>query len=308
MDRLIGMIRKRDNPTAAGLDPKLEYLPSFILEKARREHGDGFEAAAAAILDFNIALIDALCDIVPAVKLQSAYYEMYGWQGVKAFADTIAYAHKKGLYVIADVKRNDIGSTAAAYADAYLGKTPLMDGEAEAFGADAVTVNGYLGIDGIEPFLRCCEAFDKDIFVLVKTSNPSSGELQNIPVVGGLPLYAKMGELVEDWGEGFIGQYGFSRVGAVVGATYPQQLKELRKLLPYVFFLVPGYGSQGGSAKDAAFAFNQDGLGGIVNASRSIMCAYRKEGCDEHDFAGAARREALRMRCDINEALACNKA
>lgn len=303
MDRLIENIRKKDNPTAAGLDPKLEYLPSFLLEQAYREHGRGFEGAASAVLAFNKALIDALCDIVPAVKLQSAYYEMYGWQGVRALCDTISYARRKGLYVIADVKRNDIGSTAEAYARAYLGKTALADGEKEAFGADAATVNGYLGIDGIEPFLHYCKSLDKDIFVLVKTSNPSSGELQNIPVIGDIPLYAKMGELVEDWGEDNVGRHGYCRVGAVVGATYPRQLEELRMLLPYVFFLVPGYGKQGGSAGDAAIAFDKNGIGGIVNASRSLMCAYRQEGCDERDFAGAARREALRMKQALNEAI-----
>lgn len=303
MDRLVSLIRKKENPTAAGLDPKIEYLPRFLLDEAYKEHGKGFEGAAAAILSFNKALIDALYDVVPAVKLQSACYEMYGWQGVRAFHESIKYARQKGLYVIADVKRNDIGSTAEAYAKAYLGQTPLGSGSEEAFGADAATVNGYLGIDGIEPFLKVCQEHDKDIFVLVKTSNPSSGELQNIPVLGNIPVYSKMGELVENWGKNHIGKYGYSRIGAVAGATYPRQVKELRLMLPCVFFLIPGYGVQGGAAKDAVVALDKDGMGGIVNASRSIMCAYKKEGCDQKDFAGAARREALNMKKALTDAI-----
>ena len=257
------------------------------------------------MLEFNCGLIDALCDIVPAVKPQAAYYEAYGWYGMKTFAETVSYAQKKGMYVIADGKRNDIGSTMEAYATAYLGETELYGKKVAPFGADALTVNGYLGTDGIKPLLAPCKEFDKGIFVLVKTSNPSSGELQDRKLYNkkGFPsgnVYEVMGEMCENWGkEAGESEYGYTSVGAVVGATYPEQLAELRQKLPHTFFLVPGYGAQGGGGKGVSGAFDGQGLGAIVNASRSIICAYKKEGCDEQDFAGAARREALRMKEDI---------
>lgn len=297
LDRLIEKIVKKQNPTVAGLDPKLSYIPDFIKEEAFAKYGKTLEGAAEAILVYNKALIDALCDIVPAVKPQAAYYEMYGWQGVRALTETIAYAKSKGMFVITDGKRNDIGTTMEAYATAHLGVTDVDGTEAAAFGADALTVNGYLGADGIVPVINVSKKMDTGMFVLVKTSNPSSGELQNLELEGSETIYLHMGNLCEEWGKELMGKYGYSGVGAVVGATYPQQLTELRKELTHTFFLVPGYGAQGGTAKDIAGAFDSNGLGAIVNSSRGIMCAWQKEdGCKPEDFAAAARREAEKMK------------
>lgn len=297
LDRLIEKIVEKQNPTVAGLDPKLSYIPDFIKEEAFAKYGKTLEGAAEAILVYNKALIDALCDIVPAVKPQAAYYEMYGWQGVRALTETITYAKSKGMFVITDGKRNDIGTTMEAYATAHLGVTDVDGTEAAAFGADALTVNGYLGADGIVPVINVSKKMDTGMFVLVKTSNPSSGELQNLELEGSETIYLHMGNLCEEWGKELMGKYGYSGVGAVVGATYPQQLTELRKELTHTFFLVPGYGAQGGTAKDIAGAFDSNGLGAIVNSSRGIMCAWQKEdGCKPEDFAAAARREAEKMK------------
>lgn len=298
MDRLLERIKALENPTVAGLDPKLDYIPGFIREAAFRRHGNTLEGAAQALLAFNKGLIDALYDIVPAVKPQCAYYEMYGWQGMRALKETIAYAKSRGMYVITDGKRNDIGSTMEAYAAAHLGEVKVNGCTAAPFDGDALTVNGYLGSDGIKPLLSICEAYDKGIFVLVKTSNPSSGELQDLRI-DGRPVYEIMGEMCRKWGESLPGKYGYTGVGAVVGATYPHQLSELRSRFPQLFFLIPGYGAQGGGAQDIAGAFDENGMGGIVNSSRALMCAYQKENCDERDFAGACRREALRMKADL---------
>lgn len=300
MDRLLEGIMKKQNPTVAGLDPKLSYIPEHIKAPCFEEHGKNLEGAAAALLAFNKGLIDALWDVVPAVKPQAAYYEMYGWAGMKALADTIAYAKSKGLFVITDGKRNDIGATMEAYAAAHLGETDVEGERFEAFGADGLTVNGYLGSDGINPLLAVCAAKDKGIFVLAKTSNPSSGEFQDQMLHAMYePLYRAMGNMCQQWGLKLPGRYGYSGVGAVVGATYPKQLKELRKALPNTIFLVPGYGAQGGGAEDVAYAFDKHGAGAIVNSSRAIMCAWQKENCDPADYAGAARREAVRMRDEI---------
>lgn len=302
-DRLITKIAQTQNPTVAGLDPKLAYIPSYIKEECFAKYGKTLEGAAAALLEFNKGLIDALCDIVPAVKPQAAYYEMYGWQGVKALHDTIAYAQEKGMFVITDGKRNDIGATMEAYATAHLGEVEVEGESFAPFGADALTVNGYLGTDGIKPLLKVCNEKDAGIFVLVKTSNPSSGELQDRELADGDTIYRAMGKMCESWGQELPGKYGYSGVGAVVGATYPAQLEELRAAMPHTFFLVPGYGAQGGAADDVAPAFDKRGLGAIVNSSRGIMCAWQKEGCDEHKYAAAARREAIRMRDAIREAI-----
>lgn len=302
-DKLIKRIDELKNPSVAGLDPRLEYVPQFLRDKYFVEQGHTLEAAASAILAFNKALIDALYDIVPAIKPQAAYYEMYGWQGVRTLTETIRYAQKKGMYVMTDGKRNDIGATMTAYATAHLGAVDIDGIEVEPFGADALTVNGYLGTDGIQPLLDVCQKNDKGIFVLVKTSNPSSGELQD-KQIDGKPVYEIMGEMCEAWGSQQIGQYGYSSVGAVVGATYPEQLTELRHKLPHTMFLVPGYGAQGGGAKGVAGAFDENGRGAIVNSSRAIMCAWKKEpNCPETEFAQAARREAIRMRDDITSFL-----
>ena len=298
-DRLIDNIIEKQNPTVAGLDPKLDYVPASIKDACFAQYGKTLEGAAAALLAFNKAIIDQIYDIVPAVKPQAAYYEMYGWQGVKALAETIAYACEKGMFVITDGKRNDIGTTMEAYATAHLGTTDVAGESIDAFGADALTVNGYLGTDGIKPLVQICKEKDKGIFVLVKTSNPSSGELQDMTLTNGASVYEQMGSMCERWGEELGGKYGYSGVGAVVGATYPEQLKEMREKAPHTFFLVPGYGAQGGGANDAKNAFDKNGLGAIINSSRGIMCAWKKQGLTEEDFAAAARAEALRMKEDI---------
>ena len=299
LDRLIEKIVKTGNPSVVGLDPKIEDIPKYILDNAIAQYGETLEAAGAALFEFNKGLIDAIYDIVPAVKPQCAYYEMYGWQGVKALYDTIAYAKSKGMFVITDGKRNDIGSTMEAYSNAHLGTIKVGSTEFAPFGGDALTVNGYLGSDGIKPLLKACDEKDCGIFVLVKTSNPSSGELQD-QKMGDKTLYNVMGDICEKWGEKLpIGKYGYSAVGAVVGATYPAQLDELRKTLTKTFFLVPGYGAQGGGAADVVGAFDKNGLGAIINSSRGVMYAYKKAGMDERDYAVAARNEAIRMRDDI---------
>ena len=299
LDRMIENIVKMQNPTVAGLDPKLSFIPSYIKEEAFAKYGKTLEGAATALLEYNKGLIDELCDIVPAVKPQAAYYEMYGWQGVKTLVETIAYAKSKGMFVITDGKRNDIGTTMEAYATAYLGTTDVEGEAVNAFGGDALTVNGYLGSDGIKPIVKVANEMDGGIFVLVKTSNPSSGELQDMVLENDKTVYNTMGDMCEKWGEDLMGKYGYSGVGAVVGATYPKMLGEMREKLPRTFFLVPGYGAQGGGADDVAPGFDANGLGAIINSSRGIMCAWQKEGCDEKDYAKAARREAIRMRDEI---------
>ena len=299
MDKLLRHITAKQNPTVAGLDPKLEYIPEHIKGESFRKFGKTLEGAADALLTYNKGLIDALWDVVPAIKPQAAYYELYGWPGVRTLAETIAYAKEKGMYVITDGKRNDIGATMEAYAQAHLGETQVEGEVIEAFGADALTVNGYLGTDGIAPLLKVCAAKDKGIFVLAKTSNPSSGELQDRTLENGDTVYRTMGVSCERWGEELPGKYGYSGVGAVVGATYPAQLGELRKALPHTFFLVPGYGAQGGGADDVAPAFDANGLGAVVNSSRAILCAWQKENCPGEEYAQAARREAVRMRDEI---------
>jgi len=254
-DRLIQAVIDKNNPTVVGLDPKLSYLPRSLKQRALEQYGNTMQAAAQSLLWFNQAIIDAVHDIVPAVKPQSAYYEQYGFEGVRVLEQTIRYAQQKGLFVIVDGKRNDIGSTMEAYAAAYLGTTPLLDGTHQpAFDGDALTVNGYQA----------------------------------------------MGRMCEEWGKTQIGSYGYSAVGAVVGATYPQQLSELRAMLPHTFFLVPGYGAQGGGAGDVAGGFDVNGLGALINSSRGILCAYQKAGAEEQDFALAARQEAIRMRDELN--------
>lgn len=308
VDKLIEKIKEKNNPSVVGLDPKIEYVPSFIKEQMFDKYGKNAKGAAKAILLFNKYIIDAVYDIVPAVKPQIAYYEMYGLEGLKAFYETCGYAKDKGLLVIADGKRNDIGSTAEAYSTAFLGRTLIDEDVTEPmFDVDALTVNPYLGVDGIKPFIEDCINYNKGIFVLVKTSNKSSGQLQDILTRDGKSIYEIMAEYVDDWGSRVMGKYGYSSVGAVVGATYPNQAKILRKILRSAYILVPGYGAQGGTARDVAHSFNSDGLGAIINASRSIMCAYKSEQWkgvySEERFHEASRAEALRMMEDINSAL-----
>ena len=298
MKRLIERIAELQNPSVVGLDSLLDYIPQHIKEEKFAQFGDTFDAAAQAILTYNKAIIDAICDIVPAVKPQAAYYEMYSWQGMWALYETIRYAKQKGMLVILDGKRNDIGSTMQAYAKAHLGTSEVGSKQLSAFDADMLTVNGYLGSDGVEPLLPICDERDRGIFVLVKTSNPSSGELQD-QKIGDKSIYETMGAMCEHWGEKTANSYGYSRVGAVVGATYPQQLSEMRQKMPHTFFLVPGYGAQGGGANDVAGAFDHNGLGAIVNSSRAILTAWKKAGTDGHDFAQQARQAALTMKEDI---------
>ncbi len=299
-DVLQDKIRAKKNPTVAGLDPKPEQIPPHILKAAYAAHGETLAGAAEAVWQFNKGLIDALCDVVPAVKPQSAYYERLGWRGMEVMEKTIAYAHEKGLFVIADVKRGDIGSTAQAYADGWLGGTRVGEQTLPVFGADCVTLNGYMGSDSIGPFLDTAKAEDKCVFVLVKTSNPGSGELQDM-VAGDRLVYKVMGDLTQRLGKGTEGKYGFTAAGAVVGATYPSDMRDLRKRLEHTFFLVPGYGAQGGTAEDVQYAFNKMGHGAIVNASRSIMCAWQKTGGDGSDYQEAARNAAVAMRDDIRK-------
>ncbi|OUN05966.1 orotidine-5'-phosphate decarboxylase [Flavonifractor sp. An92] len=298
-DVLQDKILKVKNPTVAGLDPKPEYVPEFLRKEAYAQYGETLQGAAEAIFAFNKGLIDALCDIVPAVKPQSAYYERLGWRGMEVMERTIRYAKEKGLYVIADIKRGDIGSTASAYADGWLGSTAVEGNSFKVFDADCVTLNGYMGSDSVNPFLKTCVAEDKTCFVLVKTSNPGSGELQNVPAGEGSTVYGLMADLIEKWGAETKGNYGYTRVGAVTGATHPKELEEIRAKMPHTFLLVPGYGAQGGTAEDVRHAFHQGGKGAIVNSSRGIICAWQKTGKNGEDYQEAARNAAIAMRDDI---------
>jgi orotidine-5'-phosphate decarboxylase len=308
-DRLQAAINKTNNPTVMGLDPNLEYLPPALLENFTAICSDQIQAAGLALAEFNRRLLDAVTGIIPAVKLQAAFYEQYGLPGLKALQQSIEYARDKGFIVILDGKRNDIGSTAAAYARAYLGKTSYSEQlEQAAFAADALTVNAYLGSDGITPFLEQCARRGRGVFVLVKTSNPSAGELQDLVLQDGRHVYEAMADLVSGWGKELVGKNGFSSLGAVVGATWPKEAAGLRLRMPNTFILVPGYGVQGATAKDAVASFTKEGQGGIVNASRSLMLAFKKHGLEHDLFDLAARKEALAMRKDLQEALAGHKS
>jgi len=311
--RLQERIDELENPTVVGLDPDLAHIPKELLDKHIKELGENLEAASLAVVEFNAGLIDAICDIVPAVKPQSAYYEMLGPYGVLALNKTCDYARTKGMFVILDGKRNDIGSTAAAYSAAYLGTVKVGDSEFMPFNADALTVNAYLGSDGLKPFIETAVKYDKAIFALVRTSNPSAGELQDRLIVSrtedrplshvlsqGETLYTLVGDLIEDISRDTIDKYGYTCVGAVVGATYPLEAEVLRKRLKNTFFLVPGYGAQGGSAAEAAKSFDENKRGAIVNSSRAIIAAWKKHG---GDYATAAREEALKMREELRKAV-----
>ncbi len=299
-DVLQDKIKAKKNPTVAGLDARVEYVPPFILKKHMDRHGETLEAAAQAVLEFDKGLIDALADVVPAVKPQSAYFEMLGWRGMRVLEEIISYAQEKSLFVIADVKRGDIGTTAAAYSEAWLGSTQVGGTACSVFDADCVTLNGYMGSDAIKPFLKDCAQCNKCAFVLAKTSNPSSVELQDI-VAGDRLVYTVVGDLIQRWGQGTEGKYHYQALGAVVGATHPSVLKELRYRLDKTFFLVPGYGAQGGTAADVRYAFDELGRGAIVNASRSIMCAWQKTGKDGADYQESARSAAEQMRDEIKQ-------
>ena len=303
IDELINKIKETNNPTVMGLDPRYDMLPKCVTDKYPRT----LEGVSKAIIEYNKALIDATYDIIPAIKPQLAFYEMFGIPGMIAFEETCKYAKEKGMIIIADNKRGDIGSTAQGYSNAYLGRTPIGEMEEAVYDVDFVTVNPYMGTDCVKPFIDDCKKYNKGMFILVKTSNPSSGELQDVKLENGEEVYKKVAELVERWGEELRGEYGYSSVAAVVGATYPKQLQELRELVPHTYFLIPGYGAQGGKASNIALGFDKNGLGGIVNASRSLMCAYKleiwKDKFKEEEYAQATRAEALRMKDELNENL-----
>ncbi len=305
IDVLIEKIKKTNAPIVVGLDPMLSYIPGHIQKKAFAEYGETLAGAAEAVWQYNKGLVDAVCDLIPAVKPQVAMYEQFGLEGMKAFARTVAYCKEKGLVVIGDVKRGDIGSTSEAYAVGHLGKVKVGSNAYYGFDEDFVTVNPYLGSDGVAPFIKVCKEEKRGIFVLVKTSNPSSGEFQD-RLIDGKPLYELVGEKVALWGEECMGA-SYSYVGAVVGATYPEQGKLLRKVMPKTFILVPGYGAQGGKGADLAHFFNEDGLGAIISSSRGIIAAYKQEkyaSYGEEGYADAARAAVIDMREDIAGALA----
>ncbi len=302
IDKLVENIRKTKAPVVVGLDPMLSYIPSRIIDKAIREQGETCEAAGAAIWEYNKGIIDATYDLIPAVKPQIAMYEQFGLPGMEAFKKTVDYCKEKGLVVIGDVKRGDIGSTSAAYATGHLGKVQIGSKRVAGFDEDFITVNPYLGTDGVKPFVDVCKEENKGIFVLVKTSNPSSGEFQDKKIEG-RALYEVVGEYVDKWGAEVIGNCGYSQVGAVVGATYPEMGKVLRELMPKSYILVPGYGAQGGTSDALRPYFNSDGLGAIVNSSRGIICAYKQEkyaAFGEENYADASRQAVLDMIEDIN--------
>lgn len=299
-DNLIRQIRNKQSVVCVGLDPRLDKIPSAIRKSAQEKYTDDvFKAAGEAIWQFNKGLIDAIFDICPIVKPQVAFYEMYGAPGMEAFAKTLQYAREKKLLTIADVKRNDIGTTAEAYANAYLGSMKVFDETVSApFPADSVTVTPYLGWDGIKPFIDIARKNDKGLFILVKTSNKSSGDFQDLEVggMGGGSLYETVGHFVESWGADEVGEEGYTCVGAVVGATYPEQAKKLRAVMPTSIFLVPGFGAQGGTVEDVKPCFNPGGMGAIINSSRDVIFAYENsDKFTEADYAAAARAKVLEM-------------
>ena len=307
INKLVDKIKKTNAPIVVGLDPMLSYVPEQVQAKAFAEFGETLEGAAEAIWQFNKEIIDKTYDLIPAVKPQIAMYEQFGIEGLKAFQKTVDYAKSKDLVVIGDIKRGDIGSTSAAYAVGHLGKVKVGSNTFSTFNEDFATVNPYLGSDGINPFIDVCKEENKGLFILVKTSNPSSGEFQD-RLIDGRPLYEHMGEQVAKWGEQHMGN-DYSYVGAVVGATYPEQGKILRKLMPKTYILVPGYGAQGGKGADLVHFFNEDGLGAIVNSSRGIIAAYKNaqyEKFGAEDFGDASRAAVIDMIEDIAGAL--NKA
>ena len=305
IDKLIKGIQRTGAPIVVGLDPMLSYIPEHITRKAFSEYGETLEGAGEAIWQYNKGIVDAVCDLVPAVKPQIAMYEQFGIEGLKVFARTVAYCKEKGLVVIGDVKRGDIGSTSEAYAVGHLGKVQVGSNFYYGFDEDFATVNPYLGSDGIKPFIKVCKEEKKGLFILVKTSNPSSGEFQD-RLIDGRPLYELVGEQVAKWGEELMGDT-YSYIGAVVGATYPEMGKVLREIMPKSFILVPGYGAQGGKGVDLVHFFNKDGLGAIVNFSRGIIAAYKQEkyaAFGSENYADASRQAVLDMREDIASALA----
>ena len=299
-------IKKTNAPVVVGLDPTLNNIPAHVLDKSYKEYGENLKGAARAIVEYNKTIIDSIADLIPAVKPQIAMYEQFGIEGLIAFDETVKDCKEKGLVVIGDIKRGDIGSTSTAYAIGHLGKIKIGNNVCQAFDEDFVTVNPYLGSDGIKPFVDVCKEEKKGLFILVKTSNPSSGEFQD-KMIDGKPLYEHVADKVREWGEEHMGM-DYSYVGAVVGATYPKIGKELRKIMPKSYILVPGYGAQGGKGKDLVHYFNKDGLGAIVNSSRGIIAAYKQEKYEkfgEQNYGDASRQAVIDMIEDINDARKC---
>ena len=308
IQKLIEGIKRTKAPIVVGLDPMMNYIPEYIQKKAFAEFGETLEGAAEAVWQYNKGIVDAVYELVPAVKPQIAMYEQFGIEGLKAFEKTVSYCQEKGLVVIGDIKRGDIGSTSEAYAVGHLGKVQVGSHSFSGFHEDFVTVNPYLGSDGVKPFMKICKEEKKGLFILVKTSNPSSGEFQD-RLIDGRPLYELVGEQVAAWGEELMGDT-YSYVGAVVGATYPEMGKTLRKIMPKSFILVPGYGAQGGKGADLVHFFNDDGLGAIVNSSRGIIAAYKQEkyaSFGAENYAEASRQAVLDMQADIQGALEAAK-
>ena len=304
VNRLIQKIQQTKAPICVGLDPMLGYIPKPILRKSYKEFGETLEGAADALWNFNKEIIDHTWDLIPSVKPQIAMYEQFGIEGLKVYVKTLEYCQKKGLIVIGDIKRGDIGSTSTAYAVGHIGKVKVGSNICSGFNTDFITVNPYLGSDGIKPFVDVCQEEDRGLFVLVKTSNPSSGEFQD-KLIDGRPLYELVAEKVVEWGENCM-DGGYSDVGAVVGATYPEMSRILRRLMPKTYFLVPGYGAQGGTAEDLKPCFNEDGLGAVVNSSRGIIAAYKQEKYAKfgpENFAEASRQAVIDMVADINSVL-----
>ena len=309
INKLINKIQKTKAPIVVGLDPMLSYVPEHIQKKAFAEYGETLEGAAEAIWQFNKEIVDKTYDLIPAVKPQIAMYEQFGIEGLKAYKKTVDYCKSKDLVVIGDIKRGYIGSTSSAYAVGHLGKVQVGSKTYAGFDEDFATVNPYLGSDGVKPFIDVCKQENKGLFILVKTSNPSSGEFQD-QKIDGKPLYELVGEKVAQWGEEHMGESGYSYVGAVVGATYPEQGEILRKVMPKSFILVPGYGAQGGKGKDLVHFFNEDGLGAIVNSSRGIIAAYKQEAYAKfgaENFGDASRAAVEAMIADIQGALTAAK-
>lgn len=306
IDILIEKIEKTGNPTVVGLDPRLEYIPSYIKAEAFNKHGRTPKGVAEAFYKFNKEIIDSVFDLVPAVKPQIAFYEQFGCEGLKAYIDTVDYAKKKNLVVIGDIKRGDITSTAEAYSQGHIGRVKIEDMEYNIFNQDFITLNPYLGFDSIEPYIDDCKMYNRGLFILVKTSNPNSGQIQDLDI-GGEKIYERVGKLVSDWGESLIGKRGYSSIGAVVGATHPKQGKILRQIMPHSFFLVPGYGAQGGTVQDLKGCFDSNGLGAIVNSSRGIIAAYQKDiyksRFNEKEFGLAAREAVIVMKNDLQKIL-----
>lgn len=304
VNRLIQKIQQTKAPICVGLDPMLGYIPKHILRKSYKEFGETLEGAADALWNFNKEIVDHTWDLIPSVKPQIAMYEQFGIEGLKVYAKTLDYCQKKGLIVIGDIKRGDIGSTSTAYATGHIGKVKVGSNICAGFNTEFITVNPYLGTDGIKPFVDVCQEEDRGLFVLVKTSNPSSGEFQD-KLIDGRPLYELVAEKVVEWGQGCM-DGNYSNVGAVVGATYPEMSQILRRLMPKTYFLVPGYGAQGGTAEDLKPCFDEDGLGAIVNSSRGIIAAYKQEKYAKfgpENFAEASRQAVIDMVADINRVL-----